>query len=665
MRKPTFFSSKKGFTLVELLVVFAFIGIVVVVILLVIDPARRFAEARNAERHQNVEALAHALKLYAVDNKTDSLPLIDGTLRMLGTAGAGCSVACEPDEVVATFPIDEFFGVQVAEAKEIDRGELFVGSGTHVLEARNTPAKVVPGDTMHIETTLRDEDGIDMVLAHIGELVTVELELSEGTKFEGVWKYDWLVERTEYKNYTTELEIINTKGENTFYTLFWSDPPESGWILPTGYIDAGNQWNQETQAFDGNSGSYAQNTFGGVGWGEFIEFTLDAATTSNRLRLKIDYDDARINEVDIDVFTGGAWVDVFQGGDEATWNSTFVEVPFNKAEVEKARFRYNYAVGGFWYWVYEFQFYKTVDNVGVPECQELDATSIRESSAILQAGLVDDGGEPVEYRFEYGLTQAYGEETPWQSGAVSGDTLRETVVGLDGFTNYHFRGVIKNSTSTVYCDDRTFTTQGQGPGWVLPASFSDPDGVWENETNAFDDGTLTYARSQHEIGDPQWSSYIYLQYPQIAMDRVRFFARGLPEVDEIEVDVFKDGAWESVYSGAFNDKEWVEAVFAEGDVSEARVRFHAIAQNHGFFWELFELNFWKTGNNTERSNVTEEACIDLSPYLIPQYIAEIPYDPLVGTEERTQYAVRREFENRRISVVSCQPELGETIDAVR
>ncbi|MCR4312426.1 MAG: type II secretion system GspH family protein [Candidatus Uhrbacteria bacterium] len=89
---------QKGFTLVELLVVVGIIGILFAVILIAVDPARRFSEARNAVRRQDVRDVVEAVLEYMKDNNNTFPKNIDAladSYQMLGTAETGCNAtAC-------------------------------------------------------------------------------------------------------------------------------------------------------------------------------------------------------------------------------------------------------------------------------------------------------------------------------------------------------------------------------------------------------------------------------------------------------------------------------------------------------------------------------------------------------------------------------------------
>ncbi len=61
--------NQKGFTLIEILVVIGLIAILAAIVLIAINPARQFAQARNSQRDSNVSALLNAIGQRYADNK--------------------------------------------------------------------------------------------------------------------------------------------------------------------------------------------------------------------------------------------------------------------------------------------------------------------------------------------------------------------------------------------------------------------------------------------------------------------------------------------------------------------------------------------------------------------------------------------------------------------
>jgi prepilin-type N-terminal cleavage/methylation domain-containing protein len=60
---------QKGFTLIEILVVIGIIAILAAVVLVAINPARQFAQARNSQRVSNVNAILNAIGQKMADCK--------------------------------------------------------------------------------------------------------------------------------------------------------------------------------------------------------------------------------------------------------------------------------------------------------------------------------------------------------------------------------------------------------------------------------------------------------------------------------------------------------------------------------------------------------------------------------------------------------------------
>ncbi len=115
----------KGFTLIELLVVITIIGILAATIFVAIDPAKRFAQARNGRRYSELSALLDAVLTFSIDNKGNLPANIDSVAassQILGTAATGCDAGCTPagttlgacadlttdlvDKYLAAIPID-------------------------------------------------------------------------------------------------------------------------------------------------------------------------------------------------------------------------------------------------------------------------------------------------------------------------------------------------------------------------------------------------------------------------------------------------------------------------------------------------------------------------------------------------------------------------------
>lgn len=63
------FSSRRGFTLIEVLLVVVIIAILAGIVIIAVNPARQIAQTNNAQRNSDVRAMLDAVHQYSVDNR--------------------------------------------------------------------------------------------------------------------------------------------------------------------------------------------------------------------------------------------------------------------------------------------------------------------------------------------------------------------------------------------------------------------------------------------------------------------------------------------------------------------------------------------------------------------------------------------------------------------
>jgi len=95
-----------------------------------------------------------------------------------------------------------------------------------------------------------------------------------------------------------------------------------------------------------------------------------------------------------------------------------------------------------------------------PTAHTGEASQLTVSSTTLN-GSVYPGGIPVSYHFEYGLTSAYGTQSPSTPVAAGTQTIHVQVAlaGLQAGTTYHYRLVVVSAGGAVDGVDRTFVTK--------------------------------------------------------------------------------------------------------------------------------------------------------------------------------------------------------------
>ena len=116
----------RGFTLIEILVVIGLIAILAAIVLIAINPARQFAQARNSQRESNVNTILNAIGQRIADNKGlfpaatgCVVPIVGTTYTIAAGSGAALSPATAmidlsclaPAYIASTLPVDPSTGI--------------------------------------------------------------------------------------------------------------------------------------------------------------------------------------------------------------------------------------------------------------------------------------------------------------------------------------------------------------------------------------------------------------------------------------------------------------------------------------------------------------------------------------------------------------------------
>lgn len=94
---------KRGFTLLEVLLVIAIIAILAAIVIIAINPGKQLADARNAQRRSDVNTILNGVYQYTIDNNGNLPATITTTVtNVCSTTGATCTAALLIDLGVLT-----------------------------------------------------------------------------------------------------------------------------------------------------------------------------------------------------------------------------------------------------------------------------------------------------------------------------------------------------------------------------------------------------------------------------------------------------------------------------------------------------------------------------------------------------------------------------------
>lgn len=155
-------------------------------------------------------------------------------------------------------------------------------------------------------------------------------------------------------------------------------------------------------------------------------------------------------------------------------------------------------------------------------------------------------------------------------------------------------------------------------GWVSPSSHNDPANCWNNEANAYDGSTGTYASTGAYSAD-KWLELILSS--SISCDKVRAYLSETGSTATIVIEVYYSGGWHEIYSGALTMDTWKEyPIGSTQTVEKARIR----ASNLGFGKALrvYEFEFNEIAPPAAKTLV-QAALISIAPLIVLPTLGQI------------------------------------------
>jgi len=208
------------------------------------------------------------------------------------------------------------------------------------------------------------------------------------------------------------------------------------WTTPTGHEDPGNVYDNEPNAYDDNLDTYATVDIPPNSWCDYLILTHAPILCSGfRWWISVDRD---IDRVRLSAMYDATWHDDidtnFWSDEWRTWalmqHETLqaLRIKFHNSSSNKTR----------QVRVHEADFAE-VEAPPEPTIETHDATDIYSHRGTIHAKVNNDAGYSLSLRFNWGKTTGYGNNTAWQTGKHTEDTIQEIISGLDPNTIYHFR----------------------------------------------------------------------------------------------------------------------------------------------------------------------------------------------------------------------------------
>jgi prepilin-type N-terminal cleavage/methylation domain-containing protein len=105
------YKKNKGFTLLEVLLVVAAIGILAGIVIIAINPSKQLGDTRNTQRKADVNTILNAAYQYAIDNNTIPSTITTTTTEICKTGGIctgliDLSVLTANQKYIVSMPLD-------------------------------------------------------------------------------------------------------------------------------------------------------------------------------------------------------------------------------------------------------------------------------------------------------------------------------------------------------------------------------------------------------------------------------------------------------------------------------------------------------------------------------------------------------------------------------
>ena len=295
----------------------------------------------------------------------------------------------------------------------------------------------------------------------IPDNATLELSANGTIEFKGYIDTDAGSSKSLVKKPgAVDLFVSDTVSGNITGIIYGS----TSWVSPTTFNDPSSQWGNEANTYDENTATDATDTVAAGQWSAYLEWPVSAVSLDS-VRV---YVDSNATPISVDFYTGGAWVNIYEGAGNQ----------------------------GSWYTVTNGSTY-LVTNV------RMKVTNGNGGSYAIPIGEIDYGVVTTTWVTATGVatgerTVTLGMTTANATLAIDGTTIDSIALGGNSMLNNTNAWAAASSNATVYMESLEITKGGTQAGywdWDYGSTFADQSANTNTATPTFratdSDGNVT------------------------------------------------------------------------------------------------------------------------------------------------------------------------------
>ncbi|MCK4576828.1 hypothetical protein KAU34_10500 [candidate division WOR-3 bacterium] len=128
----------------------------------------------------------------------------------------------------------------------------------------------------------------------------------------------WINQATA--GFTTQCQCSLTDTEEYVSICIAIRSADTGWVTPLGFVDSGDSWDSEENAYNSMIGQGSNTSILAASWSDYLELTVPEVTNCTKMRFYAEGQGGLITSVSIDLYYSSQWNNIFEGAfTDQTW----------------------------------------------------------------------------------------------------------------------------------------------------------------------------------------------------------------------------------------------------------------------------------------------------------------------------------------------------------